>query len=398
MVSTSARLLAQAARDDGWPVDAFDVFGDIDTRRAARCWRHVGHPEPGLRFHGATVLAALRRAREEGATGWIAGSGFEQQPALLGEAARTLPLFGTAPADARRIRQPRSFFAALSRHGIVHPPVVYPGTGLAQSDGWLHKHFRGSGGWRVEPLRQDGAASAYAMPGYYAQRRVAGVPMSALFVANGIEARTLGWSQQLTRASGRHPYVYQGCLSSAPPPPPVATALVRGLDALAAEFRLRGLGSLDFIATPDAAGYAVLEVNPRPSASMAVHGPGLVTAHLRACLHGILPTHAARPTGPEGGHALAGSLRDPVIAGPLRGHLVIYAPRAMVMSTAAAQALSTRDDVHDLPQPGTRCAAGAPLCSVSAQGTDATAVRRALDAAREDVLRTLSPLASIIET
>src|SRR6185295_14474915 len=99
---------------------------------------------------------------------------------------------------------------------------------------------------------------------------------------------------------------------------------------------------------------AVLEVNPRPPASMALYGPGMVAAHLRACTQGELPRGPAR---------FANDI--------VRGTEVVFAPRRVRLDQPAAQRLAARADCHDLPLAATVFEAGDPLCSVSASGTDA---------------------------
>ncbi len=83
----------------------------------------------------------------------------------------------------------------------------------------------------------------------------------------------------------------------------------------------------------------VLEVNPRPPASMALYpdvgSVGVLRAHLRACLHGELP------------RARRG--RYPAASAAARS---CYAPRALRLDEAAAAALAAWPDVHDLPHAG----------------------------------------------
>lgn len=76
--------MAEAAAHDGFDVVALDLFGDVDTRRAASRWLPIGAPG-SLHIDAARVLAALRelaREREGGGpvVGWVAGSGFEGSP------------------------------------------------------------------------------------------------------------------------------------------------------------------------------------------------------------------------------------------------------------------------------------------------------------------------------
>jgi len=371
VAALSARMLVEAAAGDGEPALALDVFGDVDTCRAAPQWLAIG--EPGaLRIDGARLLAALASlAQREEVRGWVAGSGFEGRVDLLEAGAALLPLLGTAPADVRRLRDPRAFFAALDRHRIAHPETRFDAP--PQPAGWLLKDGDSCGGWQVRRAGEgegaDGAASGYW------QREVEGAAMSATFVANGREAVVLGCNLQLSRGVGSRPFVVAGVIG----PLPVRAAIEREVDAavqrLAAEFALRGLGSLDFIADGERA--LVLEVNPRPPASLALYprigSGGPWRAHLRACAEGELPP------GPSSTPAL-------------RGHEIVFARRTLRLDAAAAARIAASGDTHDLPREGQAFAAGEPLCSVDAEAADPAAVRAALARRRDALLEELETI------
>ena len=210
---------------------------------------------------------------------------------------------------------------------------------------------------------------------------VAGQPMSATFVANGgiggigDGVSLLGFNELIVKplqAGGeRRPYVYCGAIGPVNPPPLAAQQVRRALRLLAAEFVLQGLGSIDFVL--DADGQAqVLEVNPRPPATLALYR-GSIAAHVDACLHGSLP--------------------PPAPAAATSGHEVVWAPRALQIDAAAAERLARWPGCHDLPAAGTRFATGDPLCSLSAHGDNAAAVREALDRARTALLQSLEETA-----
>ncbi|WP_077034776.1 ATP-grasp domain-containing protein [Pelomonas sp. KK5] len=336
VASVSARLLAEAAVREGYEALALDQFGDLDTRRVA-AWR------PLDREH---LLAALG---EGGAIGWIAGSGFEAEPELLAEGAALLPLLGTAPGEVAKLRDAQVFFATLDRLGIPHPPWS-----REPRPGWLLKDGGGCGGWHI---RVAEAGETAPSPRHYFQQRIeAGLPMSATFVANGSAARVLGFNEQLSR-----PFGFLGIVGPVPLPP-VPRAEIDGIvQSLAAAFRLRGLCSLDFIRTSEST-CTVLEVNARPPASLALY-PGALRWHLRACLDGELPPAPAPDR--------------------VRGLEIVFARQAVTVGDLAG------DRVHDLPQPGSRFAAGEPVCSVSAEGASAALVRHRLAGARDALLDSL---------
>jgi predicted ATP-grasp superfamily ATP-dependent carboligase len=369
VAAVSARMLAEAAAHDGFEVVALDLFGDADTRRASRRWHPIG-VAGSLQIDAAGVLEMLEAlARQGGDTviGWIPGGGFEGHPELLDAGARLLPLIGT-PADAvRRVRDPAAFFGALAAYGIAHPPVRADAP--ADAEGWLLKDAHGCGGWHIRDAAtaRDTASTGASL---YYQRAMPGVPMSATFIANGEQAMLLGINELIVRPFGVRPHVYAGCIGPVAVTADLARRIGDAVRALSAAFGLRGWCSLDFMRDGDAIG--VLEVNPRPPASLALYAQrGLIDAQLRACLQGELPSPAAftRPR--------------------VRGCEIVYARRSLTLAPIGAQHLAGRADVHDLPVAGARFGAGDPICSLSAVGDGAEQVRALLGAARDALLDTL---------
>jgi predicted ATP-grasp superfamily ATP-dependent carboligase len=386
VAALSARAIVESAARDRIRCVALDVFGDADTRRAAAHWMPIGDPA-ALRIDGDRLLRALRAlATEDAVTGWIAGSGFEAQPELLEEGAQCLPLLGTAGADVRRLRDPVAFFHALRAGGIPHPPVCF--TPPRTPGPWLHKDSGGCGGWQVH-RSADGTPGS----GSYWQLERAGVAMSATFVANGQDGVVLGFNRQLTCAIGERPFVFAGVVG----PVAVSDAMQRSIgDAvhrLAREFCVRGLASLDFVLHGD--GAEVIELNPRPPASLALYprvgGHGVLHAHRRACVQGVLPHRPAaadRVCDP----AAAAGVCDPVAAAGVRGIRIVFAPRALRLDADAAERIARWPDAHDLPQAGSAFMPGDPLCSLSASGADATRVQAALTQAHDALLQELETL------
>lgn len=374
VAALSARMMAEAAVRDGFDVVALDLFGDADTRRAASRWMSLGEPAT-LAIDDARTLAALGELAQRGdVRGWVAGSGFEGRPRLLAEAAQLLPLVGTPVSAVCRVRDPALFFGFLASHGIHHPPVRLGALSRTLPDDgshWLTKDALGSGGWQVSCATPQRVAEMPAQ--HYLQQEAPGVPMSATFIGNGRRAALLGFNEITVRRFGTRPFVFCGVVGPVPLEGRAAAQARAAVDALTAGFELRGLCSLDFMRDGDE--IAVLEVNPRPPASMALYGDGVMAAHVQACLHGVLP---APRTG-----------RDPI-----NGTEIVFARHGGRVDEALAQRLAAWPGAHDLPCAGTRVAAGDPLCSLStcslsASGDDPEAVRDRLHRAREALLDTL---------
>jgi predicted ATP-grasp superfamily ATP-dependent carboligase len=367
VAAISSRAMAEAAARDGWEVIALDLFGDVDTRRAATRWQRIGSPAH-LQIETASVLAALRALAEQGdgVWGWVAGSGFEGYPDVLEQGAAVLPLIGTAPEAVRRLRDPAAFFGFLLAHVIPFPPVRWEPP--EHPEGWLLKDAHGCGGWHVGPV--PASLHERPTPHHYFQREMAGQPMSATFIANGHEVQVLGFNLQQVRGVGPRPFTFCGAIGPVPLPPGLARRLTVIARAITREFDLRGLCSLDFMRDGDT--IAVLEVNPRPPATLSLYPEhGVMRAHVGACLHGALPT------------------AEPASANQVHGFAILFATRAFTLAAVAAQQLAAWPGICDLPEAGQRFEIDEPVCTLSARGGDAAQVRALLDADGEKLLQFL---------
>lgn len=351
----TVRLMAESAARAGWRVLGLDAFGDLDTQRVCQVWTPAGSGAPLL--DPERVLAGLRRyARDPRVRGWVACSGFEGMPDVLAEGARILPLLGSAPHNFARVRDPHHFFATLDALGLAHPEVRFDAP--EAPTGWLHKRFDAAGGWHIRAARADDAALPASRWRYWQRDLGAGAhdTLGCLFVRHADQVHVLGahriLSGRLERDGGLLPYVYQGVIGPLPQPTARLAALQHALEALCDAYNLRGLCSLDVLAPHDPLlPLQILELNPRPSSSMALY-PGSTGAdtpmalHLNACLGGPSPRLAQ--TAPAV-HAAG----------------VLYAQTDVQLDALQSEWLMRQPDVHDVPQPGSCFGGGDPLCSVS---------------------------------
>jgi predicted ATP-grasp superfamily ATP-dependent carboligase len=365
------RALAESACQGGWEVIALDLFGDTDTRRASMHWACIGEPST-LRVDPARLRQELQRAaRLPRVDGWVPASGFEGAPELLAAGGMALPCLAIEPSAMERVRDPATFFDVLDRHRLPHPGIALDAP--AEPAGWLAKRAGGCGGVHIRAAEQLLADPASRHADTYFQRHQPGMPMSALFVADGHSFRVVALNRLIVRAVWPLPHVYAGAVG------PVSDdgleqLVERALSALVPEFGLRGLASLDFLA--DESGAHWLEVNPRPSASMQLHADawpaGLVRVHVDA-VRGHLPLTAAR--------------RDPGV----RGHLTVFADRPGLASAPEPHDPVDRPHVHDFAMPGALFARGEPICTVSAEAGSVDDALRLLDARAARVRRSVAP-------
>jgi len=356
VVAHSARLLAQSAARAGLPVCALDLFNDADTGRfavASEAVRPRAGETPG--FDPEDLLRrAARLSPASRCLGLVYGTGFEDDVETLKRLAIGRELLGNPPELIARLKDPTHFFGLLDRLSIPHPPTQITCPNAPR--GWLYKRCGASGGAHV--VDATAAADEAAAEDGYFQRRTAGRSLSVLFLADGRRAEVVGFSRQLRRCVGDRRYTYAGALGPIDLPAPASATLLDALQALVAHTGLVGCNSIDFLLTGSEP--VVLEINPRPSATMDLYDDdlpkGLFHAHLQAC-RGRLPRLSFRGR-----------------ARPVRGHAIIYASARLQIAPDA----TFPGWCSDTPRPGATLALDSPVCTVRASGSDVSAVMRLL--------------------
>lgn len=346
IAAASGRALAASARRGGYTPLVADFFGDQDTVAAAHA--HVRLPEGltrGMRCDA--VLDALERlAALREPAGIVCGSGFEDRPELLIEIARRWRLLGNGPDAVARAKDPLVFSQLCGDCGIPHPEISL--TRPAEPTGWLRKRRGGAGGRHVRAAAHcDDAGGTF-----YFQRRVEGRPVSALVLADGRRAMVLGFSAQWSSPAPRQPFRYGGAVQPVAIARTAADAMLEAVQRLVPAMSLVGLNSVDFLV--DGCGIQLLEINPRPGATLDIFEPdddSIFAMHLAAC-EGILPARAPR-------------------VAQAKASAIVYAER----DVAAVPALDWPAWTADRPVARSSVAKGDPLCTVFACAAGAASAR-----------------------
>jgi predicted ATP-grasp superfamily ATP-dependent carboligase len=363
IAGVSTRALAESAARAGYRVLAVDGFGDLDLRRVAavRLAREArGRFSPG---------AAVRAARGARAEAVVYVSSFENHPRAVRSLAAGRALWGNPPEVLARVRDPLLVAATLARHGLA-TPAVRAAAPRSRTGGcsWLAKPRASGGGsgvvaWR--PGRRPPRDS-------YFQERIAGIPGSILFAADGHRAVPLGLSRLLAgeRAFGAAGFRYSGSIlvgmsdAGFPDDERLCARAIALAEAVTRAFGLVGVNGIDFIArrgTP----YPI-EVNPRYTAAMELieraYGLSIFDIHARACAGG-LPAFDL------------GAVRH--APSPMAiGKAILYARADIVFGDT--RPWLEDDSVRDISAPGQRCRRGQPICTIFAGGRDAVECRAAL--------------------
>jgi uncharacterized protein len=150
---------------------------------------------------------------------------------------------------------------------------------------WLSKRSGGAGGAHVQAADK----MRHHDKGLYYQRRVSGQAVSALFLADGEQSMSVGFSEQWSDPLPGAPSRYGGAVR----PAQLDTSLIRTLDGVVQRLTravgLKGLNSVDFLV--DAEEFWLIEINPRPGATLDLFDSDqapLFGLHVDAC-RGALP-------------------------------------------------------------------------------------------------------------
>ncbi|HMM53626.1 MAG TPA: ATP-grasp domain-containing protein [Candidatus Desulfobacillus sp.] len=364
LVGVTARALAQAASRAGCQPCAIDGFADRDTRTAC-AGRALRLPMQGLApdwSHLDESIAEMRRRHAPaGFAGAVIGSGLEGCPQLLDIVGDHAPLANCGREAVLAAATPARWFALLEEAGAPHPETRLDGA--PRGGGWLLKRGGGTGGMQVRPWRPGMARGA----GDYFQRIASGRPASALFLAAGGEARIVGWQRLLLSPTEALPWRYGGIACDDALPARAKASIAAIVDLLARRLPLRGLAGLDFLVDGEAV--QVLELNPRPTASLALYpGLDLFQLHREACAGRLPALPLARGWRPC-------------------GEAVLYANGAL----AVPADFRWPSNCADLPDGTADFAPGEPVCSVRTSADSTRALLGRLELRLRRLARCLAP-------
>jgi uncharacterized protein len=341
-------MIAELAVADGYEVIALDRFGDVDLRAIA----------PGATALTGDALVALAADVDAGAV--VYGGGLENRPDLVAQLADGRELLGTPPELLTAVRDPWELGSAARAAGARAPDTRATGDLPSGRGVWLRKPLRGGGGRGVR-----GWMGGRLRPTEILQRRVYGLSCSAVAIAEGRRAVTLGITEQLHLLSGLQ---WTGNVT----PPRLPDGEVAELDGqlravcneVAARFGVRGAFGVD--AVWDGRHAWVVEVNPRPPAGLELFGPGSFEAHVRGARGLGVPAAGVPPA-----------------TACAKVKLVLFADRDV---RAPDPGWWPAGLVRDIPHAGETIKRGAPVCTLISATEDAAEI-----AARGDRLLAALP-------
>jgi predicted ATP-grasp superfamily ATP-dependent carboligase len=358
ILGASARATAASAARAGWTVHAADLFCDADLATVAgSCWRVTDYPGGLLTAAAGFPIAA-----------WCYTGAVENHPDLIDRIAATRPLAGNPAAVLRRVRDPAILAAALADAGLRFPETHPTAVGVPTDGSFIVKPRSSAGGHGIVHWTGAAACGDRGFAAHLWQRWIDGLPMAAAYCLGERGATLLGASRQLLGAAWCHAAPHAYCGSVGTPLERLHERVRNELERLGClltePFGLVGAVGVDFILGADDS-ITVIEVNPRPTASMELveraTGESIAGAHFAACGF-ALPTPPAAGASPGiWSKAILFAARDLAIDEPLLDRLQRLAHSW------------THDDgwpaLADIPQPGQTLARGRPVVTIFARGT-----------------------------
>jgi predicted ATP-grasp superfamily ATP-dependent carboligase len=210
-------------------------------------------------------------------------------------------------------------------------------------------------------------------PPYVIQRRIAGTPAAAVFVAADGAATFLGATRQLIGEPwlGAHGFQYAGSIGPLPISDAALVTVKKVGHTLAERFELLGLFGVDFILNGD--DVWTLEVNPRYTASVEIVeriiGVQAIAAHAAACTGSPIP-HSRLPTS----HSASASQAKATL---FARHDLAITPEFAEWSVAESER-TPWPNLADISPAGTPIAAGRPILTLFAEAATPEAVEQQL--------------------
>lgn len=354
IVANSARMLAQAAYQAGLKPLVIDLWGDQDTRSYAHETQQI------CSLAEENLLPAIDYfLRRYPVTCVVYGSGFERYSGSLNWLSDRLTLLGNQPDVFTKLHDKPAFFSLLEVLQIPYPRVTF--VSPDHNEDWLLKPMQGQGGVGIRRYSSSKASESDV----YWQKYQQGIPHSVLFLADGKHSQIVGFNLQWTTAlNDADEFIFSGIINSTELSLEQQNQISVWLEKLVSELSLKGLNSLDFIQYGEIS--YVLEINPRPPASMQLYDTNLFVRHIKACQGELLDYETVQ-------HGC-------------NGYQVIYAAQ----DTQIPEGFAWLEGSQDIPSAGSIISPSQPICSIISHQNEPHAVLEQLQAKQTVIINQLN--------
>ena len=335
IVSSSARAHAQSVSLSGPAIYTVDQFSDLELSQKKHKKLDLASPQffnNLLEYFKFLALPLMN-------TKIILGSGMEKWVSSFSLLSEYGEVLGNTPNNYEICNNHKVFFDLLTKLSIKHPTSSFS---KPENDYmWLQKSNYSNGGAHVQWLRN---AKEQQHDIYY-QKYIHGIPVSILFLSDGLKHSVVGISKMLSNSDNlHHPFKYTGAISDFNVNMQNISLINEIISKLVTTLKLVGLNGIDCIINDD---LYVLECNPRLTATCELYSPRFKNGYLYAHMH-----------------AAKGKMYRPLLSKKqlFYGHRILYATKSFILPNS----ITWPQWIHDIPQKGVKIQKYLPLCSIFA--------------------------------
>ncbi len=329
IVANSGRMLAQLANNIALNSIVIDCFCDVDTLLLTT--DAIKIESLALKY---LKPAILNLNKIHSIKYVIYGSGFESYSISLQYLQDHFQVLGNSQSVFLATQNKINFFATLKTLQIPYPPVSFEAPKTTEE--WLLKPMQGQGGVAIRKYQQTCVS---ANPCYW-QRYIEGAAMSCLFVTNGSQVIIYGFHKQQHICIDEDEFVFSSIISQADMEDEIVQTVSLWIKKIVSAFTLKGMNSLDFMLKEDK--LYVLEVNPRPTASMQFYANNILNEHIQCFLGGALSKTSK--------------------INSYQAYKIVFAEAEYIIK----EHLSWPEWAADIPRSGAKIHTAMPICSIIA--------------------------------
>ncbi len=267
LVGASVRYLAGWFIKAGYRPLALDLFGDRDLQALCPAKSISREEWPDGLYEACESYKGLPI---------VYAGGLENAPKLLEKLARNHPIWGNRARFLPAARDPVRWSPTLTQGGFQVPEMILGPTAFQDSGAiaetsktilegeWLIKPYRSAGGLNIKEAMSGSPIPA----GFYAQRKIKGTGVSLSFSLGPGEPRFFlgSYEMPMIPALAAPPFAYRGSVVYRGMTLVMNTQGKALAQILKDKMGLRGLVGVDAISVDGH--LRILEINPRPTASM----------------------------------------------------------------------------------------------------------------------------------
>jgi len=341
LLGVSTRAMSQSAVAAGYQVVSLDYFADMDQPGYVEAYSLARDFHLPLSISNLLTVASELLSRVQVV---VPCAGMENiQDLLTGSQVR---LWGNDPTAAASVRDFAQLQGIFTGTGVQLPRTLTIGDDQPKEGNWLVKDISHNGGTGVKRWRPGRRWQSSEI----IQELIRGELCSAVFLANGRDAKLVGLTRQYAGIKELGATGFLWCGNAAPlVDTDLAKSLQEAANKLTTAFGLRGWNGIDFIVR-DGVPY-LIEVNPRWSGSVELferaHGFNAFEMHRLSC-EGDLPKRI--------------EVGDP-ITWWAKG--ILYARKLVTIKDPGSW---PGGDYADIPHPGEVIPRRYPICSVFSKG------------------------------